>query len=86
MKDTGGENRALPDADRLRDRLTRLARVTAELGLADSVESVTKVVTSHSADAVGATIASLTLLEGDDQVRLLGLRGAREGDAEKWAI
>lgn len=67
------------------DRLTRLARVTAELATAHSLEAVTKIVTSHAADAVGAAIASLTLLEDDDQVRLLGRRGGREGDAQRWA-
>ena len=35
--------------------LTRLARVTAELGIAEDVETVTKIVITHTADAVGAT-------------------------------
>ena len=83
--DLGVEDTALLDAGHLRDRLTRLARVTAELVRADSVDAVTTVVTSHGADAVGATIASLTLLDGEDELRLLGLRGGRDGDAQKWA-
>jgi len=68
----------------LKDGLTRLARVTAQLVIADSVEAVIKVVTYHSADAVGATIASLTLRDGES-LRFVGLRGGREGDAQKWA-
>src|SRR6478752_5630820 len=68
------------DERRLGDRLTRLARVNAELVMAD-----TKIVVTHGADAVGATVASLTLREGEDRLRLAGLRGGREGDEEKWA-
>lgn len=68
----------------LGDRLTRLARVTAELAVADTVEAVTKIVISHGADAVGATVASLTLRDGEDHLRLAGLRGGREGDEARW--
>jgi len=72
-------------ARHLGDRLTRLARVTAELVTADTVEAVTKIVITHSADAVGATMASLTLRDGTETLRLVGLRGGDEGDAEQWA-
>ena len=84
IEDSGsdrGEGRA---ARRLSERLTRLARVTAELVMADTVEAVTKIVTSHIADAVGATVATLMLREGEDTVRLVGLRGGREGEAQQW--
>jgi GAF domain-containing protein len=73
------------DQARLGDRLTRLARVNAELAAVDTVEAVTKIVVTHGADAVGATVASLTLREGEHRLRLVGLRGGREGDEEKWA-
>lgn len=66
-------------------RLTRLARVTGELVSASSEEAVTRIVTAHAADAVGATIASLTLRDGDDRLRLLALRGGRDADARRWA-
>jgi serine phosphatase RsbU (regulator of sigma subunit) len=33
---------------------------------------------------VGATLASLTLRDGPDRLRLAGLRGGREGDLEQW--
>ncbi|MGZ4599892.1 MAG: GAF domain-containing SpoIIE family protein phosphatase [Oryzihumus sp.] len=72
-------------ARHLGDRLTRLARVTAELATADTVDAVTKIVITHSADAVGATMASLTLRDGTETLRLVGLRGGDEGDAEQWA-
>lgn len=74
-----------PGVDLLLQRLTRLARVSAELSRAESVETVSKIVTLHSADAVAATTASLTLREGDDMLRLVALHGGKEGDAQKWA-
>ena len=76
---------ALREARRLGDRLTRLARVTSELVLADDVDTVTKIVVSHGADAAGATVASMSLREGQDQLRLAGLQGGREGEMQKWS-
>lgn len=70
---------------RLEHRLTGLARVTAELIRAASAEDVTRIVVEHSSEAVGATMASLSLRDGPDVVRLMGLRGGDEGDAEAFA-
>jgi GAF domain-containing protein len=64
--------------------LTRLARVTAELARAGTVDVVTKIVITHSADAVGATMASLTLLEGADVLRVVAMRGYDDVDATTW--
>lgn len=69
-------------AQRLAERLTRLARVTAELLRAEDVAAVTKIVVEHMADAAGATVASLSLRVDEHTLRLIGLRGARAG-AEK---
>jgi GAF domain-containing protein len=70
----------------LQDRLTRLARVTSELVTADTVEAVSRTVVAHGAEAVGATMAALTLLFDDGEtVRLVGLSGGRPGDTEAWA-
>jgi GAF domain-containing protein len=71
------------DTRRLEDRLTRLARVATELGTADDIGTVTDVVITHLCDAVGATVASLSLVDGDRLV-LAGLRGGTEGAAERW--
>ncbi len=68
------------------DTLTRLARVTAELSRATTVDEVTKIVTQQMADAVGATIATLALREGEDAVRLLGTRGLDLPEAEHWRV
>jgi hypothetical protein len=79
---------AAPDSPvrtHLSERLTRLARVASELVLADSVETVTKIVVEHMADAAGATVASLSLLVDDDTLQLMGVRGGREGVEQRWA-
>ena len=73
------------EASAVAERLTRLARVAAELVAADSVETVTRIVIEHMADATGATVASLSLLVDDDTLRLVGLRGGRDGVANRWA-
>ena len=40
---------------------------------------------SHGADAAGATVASMSLREGDDKLRLAGLQGGREGEMQQWS-
>ncbi len=65
--------------DRLAARLTRLARVTADLLLAEDTQTVTDIVIEHMADAAGATVASLSLRLTEDTLRLIGIRGGREG-------
>jgi PAS domain S-box-containing protein len=66
VEDAGGSRRR---AQRLTERLTRLARVTAELLRADDVTTVTTIVTRHMADAAGATVASLSVLVAEDRLR-----------------
>jgi GAF domain-containing protein len=70
---------------RFGDRLTRLARVSAELLMADNLDAVTKVTVEHTADAAGATVSSLSLLVDDDTLALVGVRGGSEGLASRWA-
>ena len=81
VEDAGSSRRR---AHRLTDRLTRLARVTAELLRADDVTTVTTIVTRHMADAAGATVASLSVLVTEDRLRLLGIHGGRAGVAARW--
>ena len=65
----------------LSERLTRLARVTSELVRADTVEEVSTTVVTHGAAAVGATTATLTLLDDDQQmVRVVAITGGMPGD------
>lgn len=72
-------------ARRTSERLARLARVTSELVMADDMDTVTKIVISHAADAAGATVASLCRLVDENTLALVGLRGGREGAASRWA-
>ncbi|MDT7569933.1 MAG: hypothetical protein QOE05_107 [Actinomycetota bacterium] len=72
------------DADLLATRLTRLARVTAELSGAETVERVTEIVVAQAADAVGADVASMVLLDGD-MLRLIGVRGVDEDMRHRWS-
>jgi PAS domain S-box-containing protein len=72
------------DADLLATRLTRLALVTAELTAADTVEEVTDIVVAQAADAVGADVASMVLLEGD-VLRLIGVRGVNQKVQNRWS-
>jgi PAS domain S-box-containing protein len=72
-------------AEHLTVRLNRLARVAAELVLADDLEAVTRIVVEHMADAAGATVSTLSLLVGPDTLELAGVRGGRQGIATRWA-
>jgi serine phosphatase RsbU (regulator of sigma subunit) len=66
--------------------LTALAHVTAELSTATTIDEVTKIVTQQMADAVGATIAALALREGEDHIRIIGVRGLEAPEAAQWQV
>ena len=76
----------VPGVTTLSDRLTRLARVTGELVDLRTVQEVCEAVVTHGAQAVGADVASMTLV-GDDRgtVRLMALSGGNSGDEEEWS-
>jgi serine phosphatase RsbU (regulator of sigma subunit) len=80
-----GEAEQVREIRRLGDRLRRLAAVAAELGTADTIDAVTKIVIDQAADAVGATVASLCLKLDDQTMVLAGLRGGLSGAAQRWA-
>ena len=69
----------------LTGRLGRLAAVTRELLVADGLEAVTKIVTERVTEAAAATVGSLSLLVDDETLALVGLHGARDGVASRWA-
>ncbi len=71
-------------SQRLAERLTSLARAAAELLLAKDLDEVTAIVTGHLADAAGATVASLSVLEEPGRLRLVGMRGGRAGAIDRW--
>ena len=69
------------DAGRLRD----IAIVTNELLHAVTLDDVTATVVERLTAAAGATVGSLSVVEDDLSLRLLGLRGAAPGAASRWA-
>lgn len=75
-----------PVSTSLTNRLTRLAGVSRDLLRADTVEAVAATVVTHGAEAVGAALATMTLLCDDEQtVRLVALSGGLPGDEETWS-
>jgi PAS domain S-box-containing protein len=93
-KVTGAVLMVEPHSDKVReaarghrygDRLTRLARVSGELLLAADMDAVTKVTVEHTAEAAGATVASLSLLVDEDTLALVGMHGGTVGVASRWA-
>jgi len=70
----------------LRDRLTRLARVTGELVMTDTVEEVSKTVVTQGAAAVSAQVATLTFVSDDGaSMQLAGISGGEPGAEDAWA-
>jgi len=72
------------DAAVLAGRLDRLSRAIAELAGARTVGEVTEIVISHAAAAVGAGVASLSLLDENDMLRLEGVSGAQPDTSRRW--
>jgi PAS domain S-box-containing protein len=71
-------------AQRLAERLTSLARAAADLLEAKDLDEVSEIVTGQLADAAGATVASLSVLEEEARLRLIGMRGGRAGAIDRW--
>lgn len=66
-------------------RLAQLARAISELADAPDVSAVAEVIMVHVAEAVNAAVASLSVLEDESTLRLVGLRGGAPGAWERWA-
>ena len=79
------DNRPEADPAHLAERLTRLARVAAELQSTDDTKRLTEIIISHLADAAGATSASLSVVLEDDRLAMLGLRGGSADAVSRWA-
>ena len=64
-------------------RLQQLARVTTELGAAETMAQVVAAAVDHLTDAVGAAVSSLMVREGE-HLRLLAGSGLRPGVLTDW--
>lgn len=69
----------------LSEQLRRLAVVSTELLAATSVDGVMTVMTEHLAQAVGATIASVSLQQDDETFALASIYGGRPTTSIEWA-
>ncbi len=70
-------------ADPAAVRIEQIARVSAELSAAASMDAVVAAAVDHAADALGAAVTTLMLTEGD-RLRLLAGHGLRPGVQESW--
>ncbi|GAB2680684.1 SpoIIE family protein phosphatase [Thalassiella azotivora] len=77
------ERDARGSAERLARRLERLQRVTAEMAGAGDVDAVCQMIVTHVAGALGASVATVSLVEGD-QVHLIRSNGGSVGLHERW--
>ena len=66
-------------------RLEQIAQVSAELSAAMTIEAVISATVEHGAEAIGAAVSTLMLVEGD-RLRLVAGRGLIPGRAEQWAV
>ena len=65
------------------DALRRLVRVTAELSGATTLDAVVDIAVAHVADAVGAAVSTLMLVEGDELV-VAGQVGVADEKIRRW--
>jgi PAS domain S-box-containing protein len=85
VAEVGATRSRVHTARHLADRLGGLAKVTSQLAVAEDLETVTEVITREAAQAIGATVGSLSLLADPDTLVLAGLHGGREGAAARWS-
>ena len=64
-------------------RIEQIARVSAELSAATTMDAVVAAAVDHAAVALGAAVSTLMLTEGD-RLRLLAGHGLRAGVQESW--
>jgi PAS domain S-box-containing protein len=85
LEDASEERVGRGRQQRVAARLARLARVTGQLVAADDLDSVTKIVISEAADAVGATVATMMRLLGPETIALVGVRAEDTTIATRWS-
>lgn len=65
------------------DAISRLARVTTELVAAESMDDVVTAAVAHGAEAIGAAVTTLMLVQ-DERVRLVAGRGLSPRVRQQW--
>jgi GAF domain-containing protein/anti-sigma regulatory factor (Ser/Thr protein kinase) len=79
------ERAARAAAEAMVDRLRRLQVVTNELAGARDPEQAADIVVNHAADAIGANLAAISLLEGD-HLGVVRITGARADAPARWRM
>ena len=70
-------------AESLATRLTRLQRLTADLAVARTIPDAVDLIVEHAAGSVGAQVAALSMIDGD-QLQMLGMTGVAEEVIAPW--
>jgi GAF domain-containing protein/anti-sigma regulatory factor (Ser/Thr protein kinase) len=78
------ERDARERAERLATSLVRLQQVAAELGRANSAERAAEVVVTHAAEALGAGLATVSLLAENDTLEVVRSRGVSDEALKRW--
>jgi GAF domain-containing protein len=73
------------DCDEDASRLVQLARVTADLTRAADLATISTIVTHHAAQALGADVALIALMDGPHRLRAHGAYGLTRRQADEWA-
>jgi GAF domain-containing protein len=66
-------------------RLEQIARVSTELSAAVSMAQVVSAAVDHAAEAIGASVSTLMLTEGD-RLRLVAGHGLSAGAEQRWGV
>ena len=77
------ERQARTAAEALADRLARLQQLTAGLAGSRETAEVVDLVVDNAADALGAGVAVISLIEGDE-LRMLRIRGVDDEAVRPW--
>jgi GAF domain-containing protein len=67
-------------------RVQRLGEVVSELAAVQEMGELVEAIVGHSADAIGARVASLSVLDAEtEMLTLVAIAGARDGAGQRWA-
>jgi len=80
----GAERRARSDAETAVGRLKRLNQVATALAAASDVQQISAVVADAAGRTLGAGISALCLVEDDDTLRTVHIRGTQPGTLQRW--
>ena len=78
------ERAARAEAEDVASRLARLQEVTTALAGARRQEEVAQIIVGHASEAVGATLATFSVLSDDATLTVVAARGLSETSSARW--